>query len=76
MTCTDFDIRDYFLGELPEKDRPPAARHLASCSWCASELESLKHLRIALESLPDQEPPQRIGFVSDKVFGPSGWRRI
>lgn len=76
MTCTDFDIRDYFLGELPEKDRPPAARHLASCSWCASELESLKHLRIALESLPDQEPPQRIGFVSDKVFEPSGWRRI
>ena len=76
MTCTDFDIRDYFLGELPEKDRHSAARHLASCAGCAGELESLQHLRFALESLPDQEPPQRIGFVSDKVFEPSGARRM
>lgn len=76
MTCTDFAIRDYFLGELPESDRIRTARHLASCSGCAGELESLTHLRFALECLPDQEPPQRIGFVSDKVFAPSGARRV
>lgn len=76
MTCTDFDIRDFFLGELPESDRERTVRHLASCSGCAGELESLRHLRFALELLPDQEPPQRIGFVSDKVFEPARSRRM
>ena len=76
MSCTDFEIRDYFLDELPEADKRQTARHLASCSRCASELEGLRHLRFALESVPDQEPPQRIGFVSDKIFEPSRARRI
>ena len=76
MSCTDFEIRDYFLDELPEADKRQTARHLASCSRCASELEELRHLRFALESVPDQEPPQRIGFVSDKIFEPSRARRI
>ena len=76
MTCTDFDIRDFFLGELPESDRERTVRHLAACSGCAGELESLRHLRFALELLPDQEPPQRIGFVSDKVFEPARSRRM
>ncbi len=75
MNCTDFEIRDYFLGELPEADRQRTVRHINSCSGCAGELEQLRHLRFALESLPDQEPPQRIGFVSDKVFEPSRHRR-
>ena len=35
MSCTDFEIRDYFLDELPEADKRQAARHLASCSRCA-----------------------------------------
>jgi len=75
MNCTDFEIRDYFLGELPDSERQRTARHLHSCSGCAGELEQLRHLRFALESIPDQEPPQRIGFVSDKVFEPSRRRR-
>ena len=75
MNCTDFEIRDYFLGELPEAERQRTARHMNSCSGCAGELEQLRHLRFALESIPDQEPPQRIGFVSDKVFEPSRRRR-
>jgi len=76
MNCTDFEIRDYFLGELPEDDRERTSRHVSSCSGCKIELESLRHLRFALESLPDQEPPQRIGFVSDKVFVLSRPRRV
>ena len=76
MSCTEFDLRDYFLGELPEADRLRAARHVAGCSGCSEELGSLHQLRLALESLPDQEPPQRIGFVSDKIFEPSRMRRL
>lgn len=75
MNCADFEIRDYFLDELPEEERRRTARHLHSCSGCSAELDQLRHLRFALESIPDQEPPQRIGFVSDKVFEPSGPRR-
>jgi hypothetical protein len=30
----------------------------------------------ALRSLPDEEPPRRIAFVSDKVFEPAWWRRL
>ncbi len=75
MNCADFEIRDYFLDELPEEERRGTARHLHSCSSCSAELDQLRHLRFALESIPDQEPPQRIGFVSDKVFEPSRSRR-
>ncbi len=76
MSCTEFDIRDYFLGELSEAEKARTVRHLSACTGCTAELEDLRHLRFALESLPDQEPPQRIGFVSDKIFEPSRARRI
>jgi len=76
MSCTDFDVRDYFLGELAEADRVRTARHLEACRNCSGSLDELHHLRSALESSPDQEPPQRIGFVSDKIFEPSRVRRM
>ncbi len=75
MSCAEFEIRDYFLGELPEAERHRVDRHITGCQKCASELDSLRYLRAALKTLPDQEPPQRIGFVSDKVFEPSPVRR-
>jgi anti-sigma factor RsiW len=75
MSCTGFDVRDYFLGELAEPERLQAARHIQGCAGCAGELEQLKLMRTALFSLRDEEPPQRIGFVSDKVFEPSPVRR-
>jgi anti-sigma factor RsiW len=75
MSCTGFDVRDYFLGELPEPERLQAARHIQGCAGCTGELEQLQYLRTALGTLRDEEPPQRIGFVSDKVFEPSPVRR-
>ena len=75
MSCTAFDLRDYFLGELPEAERLQAGRHIQGCGNCAREFEQLKLMRTALASLRDEEPPQRIGFVSDKVFEPSAVRR-
>ncbi len=75
MSCEGFDIRDYFLGELPELERSEASRHLSTCEECAGELDQLRFLTSALQTLPEEEPPQRIGFVSDKVFEPSPVRR-
>lgn len=76
MCCKDgFDVRDYFWGELPEADKAEAARHVAGCGICGEELAELKAGRGVLMMLREEEPPQRIGFVSDKVFEPSPVRR-
>jgi anti-sigma factor RsiW len=75
MSCTGFDVRDYFLGELTEPERGQAGRHIQGCVGCAGELEQLKAMRSVMATLRDEEPPQRIGFVSDKVFEPSPVRR-
>ncbi len=75
MSCTGFDVRDYFFGELPESERAAVERHVQGCKDCASALEELQFTRSGLLMLRDEEPPQRIGFVSDKVFQPSPVRR-
>lgn len=75
MSCSPFDLRDYMLGELAAPDRRQVEQHVAACSDCREELARLDLTQAALRSLPDEEIPQRIGFVSDKVFAPSPWRR-
>jgi anti-sigma factor RsiW len=65
------DLRDYAVGEI-EADRQPALeQHLAACGDCTLELDRMRLTTAALRSLPDREVPQRIAFVSDKVFEPS-----
>jgi hypothetical protein len=71
MSCPGFDVKDYFFGEAPE-----AANHMASCAECSIELDQLKSTKSALMMLREEEPPQRIGFVSDKIFEPSPLRRF
>ena len=51
--------------------RPNLEQHLTACDECAFELERLRVTTSALRILPDVEIPQRIAFVSDKVFEPS-----
>ncbi len=75
MSCSPFDIRDYFLGELPESSRPLMEAHLKLCGACRDEVERLRVTQSALLSFSDEELPQRIRFVSDKVFEPSPLRR-
>lgn len=75
MSCTEWDVRDYFLGELPERERLEAGRHIRGCEECGAELHQLQLMRGALGEWRDEEPPRRIGFVSDKVFEPSPVRR-
>ena len=71
MSCSEIDVRDYFFGELPE-----AEAHVAGCPDCAVELERLRAMRTTLLTVREEEPPQRIGFVSDKIFEPSPVRRF
>ena len=76
MTCSSSDLRDYFFGELGTEERRAVEQHIAACAGCRDELNSLTLTRSALLSVPDEEPPRRIAFVSDKVFEPGWWQRI
>jgi anti-sigma factor RsiW len=71
MSCLPFDLRDYFFGELPQSSRREVELHCKSCESCREELERLRGTEAALLTLRDEEIPQRIGFVSDRVYEPS-----
>jgi|ERR1019366_4948180 anti-sigma factor RsiW len=76
-TCGRSDaVRDYAFDELPASERKAVEQHVAQCSECTLELDRLQMTSAALRSLPDREIPQRIAFVSDKVFEPSWFARF
>jgi len=75
MSCSPFDLRDYFFEELSEPQRRQTEAHVKACATCREELDRLRGTHAALLTLPDEEIPQRIGFVSDPVFQPPAWRR-
>lgn len=75
MNCSPFDLRDYLLKELSDGERRQVDAHVRGCAACREELERLQLTEAAFFSLRDEEIPQRIAFVSDKVFEPSPWRR-
>lgn len=75
MSCSPFDIRDYLLKELPEQESRQVDLHLRNCQTCRSEFDTLRVSEAALLTLRDEEIPQRIAFVSDKIFEPSPARR-
>lgn len=74
--CSEFDLKAFALGEAPEAGRRAVEDHLRSCAACREELERLAVTSAALRSLPEEEMPQRIAFVSDKVFEPGWWHRF
>lgn len=75
MSCSPFDLRDYHFKELAEHERRLMEVHVKTCARCREELDRLRGTEAALLALPDEEIPQRIGFVSDPVFQPSAFRR-
>jgi hypothetical protein len=75
MSCSPFDLRDYFLQELADPQQRQVEVHVKACSQCREELDRLRITEAALFSLREEEIPQRIAFVSDKIFEPSPWRR-
>lgn len=76
MSCSSVDLKAYFLGELAAGERAGVEKHLAECAGCREEMERLDSTRTALVSLAEEEPPQRIAFVSDKIFEPRWFERI
>src|ERR1022692_4611811 len=75
MTCSPFDLKDYFLRELPVPQQRQVEAHVKQCQPCREELDRLRVTEAALLCLREEEIPQRIAFVSDKVFEPAPWRR-
>ena len=75
MSCSPFDLKEYFLRELPSPQRVQVEAHVNHCPPCREELERLQLTEAALFSLRDEEIPQRIAFVSDQIFEPSPVRR-
>jgi anti-sigma factor RsiW len=76
MSCSSVDLKAYFLGELKSAERAGVEKHLAACTGCREEMNRLDATRAALVALADEEPPQRIAFVSDKIFEPRWFERI
>ena len=75
MSCSPFDLRDYYFKDLAENERRLTEVHVKTCAHCREELDRLRGTETALLALPYEEIPQRIGFVSDPVFQPSALRR-
>ena len=75
MSCSPIDLKDYFLKELAGPQRSQVEAHVRACSACREELERLRLTETALFALRDEEIPQRIAFVSDKIFEPSAMSR-
>ena len=76
FSCTSFNVKDYFFGELSPQDRRTVDLHLASCTRCQEELDALNLTQNALLMVRDEEPPSRIAFVSDKVFEPHWYQSL
>lgn len=76
MNCSQFDLKALFLGELAGAEKAGTETHVKACPACREEFERLEATRTALLSLPEEEPPRRIAFVSDRVFEPRWWQRV
>ena len=76
MIDAPHDLRDYAMGELDAAQTAELERWLEARPEARAEVERLQSTFRALRSLPAEEPPRRIAFVSDKVFEPSPWRQF
>jgi anti-sigma factor RsiW len=76
MTCSSVDLKAYCLGELDRREAALVDDHVRACRPCGEELDRLSLTRAALATLQDEEVPQRIAFVSDRVFEPRWWQTI
>jgi len=69
------DWKAYALGELDANARRQAEVCAAACPVCREELATVRLTLDALSTLREEEIPQRIAFVSDKVFEPRWWQK-
>ncbi|HYO84101.1 MAG TPA: zf-HC2 domain-containing protein [Bryobacteraceae bacterium] len=74
--CSPEKLKDYVLSELSQPERAEVEAHAEACAECRAELDTLGLTRAMLLAIPDEEPPRRIAFVSDKVFEPRWYQRL
>jgi len=70
------DWKAYTLGEMDAHARQEAESHVVACSDCQDELARLRVTLDTMATLRDEELPQRIAFVSDKVFEPRWYQKM
>ena len=75
MSQEPHDLRDYLFDELNTEEQAAVEAYLSTSPKAREELGRILLTQQALRSLPDEEVPRRIGFISDKVFEPSWTRR-
>jgi hypothetical protein len=76
MSCSSVDLKAYLLGEVTRTEMSSVDDHVRACQSCREELDRLKLTDTALRSLVEEDAPQRIAFVSDKVFEPRWYETI
>lgn len=77
MSCSSsVDLKAYFLGEVTRAEKSSVDDHVRACQSCREELDRLKLTDTALRSLVEEDAPQRIAFVSDRVFEPRWYETI
>ncbi len=70
------DLKSYAMGEGSASERKAAEAQLLQSAEAREELRALEFTLQALKSIPDEEIPRRIAFVSDPVFAPTWWERF
>ena len=76
MNCSSIDLKAYLLNDITPPEKASADVHVRACGNCQQELERLRLTQTALLALAEEEIPQRIAFVSDKVFEPRWWQTM
>jgi anti-sigma factor RsiW len=75
MSCSPFDLKDYFFKELPDTESRQVEMHTRTCAVCREELERFALTERALVSLGEEEIPQRLAFIYGKAFEPAPFQR-
>lgn len=57
------DVSSYLDGELGPEARARVELHLSSCAECRAELESLRHLKLALSAAPRRPLPADVAVA-------------
>ncbi len=76
MSYSPDELKDYLLDELPAPRRAEVEAVLRGSSVARAELARQRFLLQALRSLPQEEIPQRIAFVSDPILEPTARQKL
>jgi len=69
------DLSAFLDGALPGEDRLSVDAHLSSCAECRMELESLRHLKLALSSAPRKAMPADLALdLERRIVHGRAWR--